>query len=220
MPPPTKSVKMQVPVPRRASRLGPALMTLHQPAFDVACAKLMHLVEADFPPTMVIGIRTGGLTVARAMVRAATTDLPVLPITCQRGGTVAKSRLPWLRPMLAALPQPLVDMQRRLEQRLLIMRRTRKPPAQSVNRDDTAAIAATLAARSATPHVLVVDDAVDSGITLMTVLRLLREICPPETEIRSAAITQTFERPAVRPDYVLYRGLLCRFPWSFDAARR
>lgn len=218
MPALTESVKTPAPFSHQANRFGPPLKTLHQPAFDMACAKLMRLVAADFAPIMVVGIRTGGLTVARAMARA--TVLPVFPITCQRATTTAKSRLPWLRPLLAALPRPLLDLLRRLEHRLLIARRTRKPPAQSVDREEAAAIAATLATCPAAPRVLVADDAVDSGITLMTVVRLLREICPPGTEIRSAAITQTFEHPAVRPDYVLYRGLLCRFPWSFDAMRR
>jgi hypothetical protein len=29
----------------------------------------------------------------------------------------------------------------------------------------------------------------------------------------------TTEDPVVAPDYALYRGVLCRFPWSFDARR-
>jgi hypoxanthine phosphoribosyltransferase len=219
MPALTESVKARPHAARRGSWLGPPLMTLPQPAFDVACTNLMRLVEADFAPTIVVGIRAGGLTVARAMVRTSTTDLPVLPITCRRAATTAKLRLPWLRALLAALPQPMVDLLRRLEYRLLITRRTRTPPAQSIDREETATIAATLAACSAAPRVLVADDAVDSGITLMTVLRLLTEICPSGAEIRCAAITQTFEHPAVRPDYVLYHGVLCRFPWSLDAAR-
>jgi hypoxanthine phosphoribosyltransferase len=217
MPALTETVKSQAFARQGSGWLGPPLTTLRQPAFDAACAKLMRLVEADFAPTVVVGVRTGGLTVAQAMVRAAATNLPVLPITCQRGGTAAKSRLPWLRPLLAALPGPLVDLMRRLEHRLLIMQRTRKPPTQTIDHAEAAAIAAVLAGYAEAPRVLVADDAVDSGVTLMTVQRLLRKVCPAGTEFRSAAITQTFEHPAVRPDYVLYRGLLCRFPWSFDA---
>ena len=49
------------------------------------------------------------------------------------------------------------------------------------------------------------------------VLRTLREVCPPATELRAAAITVTLDDPVVEPDYALYRGVLCRFPWSFDA---
>jgi hypoxanthine phosphoribosyltransferase len=66
--------------------------------------------------------------------------------------------------------------------------------------------------------VLVVDDAVDSGVTLATVLRLLRESSPPDTQFRSAVVTVTLAQPLAEPDFVLYRGVLCRFPWSFDAA--
>jgi hypothetical protein len=42
-------------------------------------------------------------------------------------------------------------------------------------------------------------------------------VCPSPAELRTAVITVTLEHPAVQPDYALYRGVLCRFPWSFDA---
>ena len=51
------------------SKFGPPVSTLHQPAFDSACAELMRLVEADYSPTLVVGIRTGGLVVAQSMIR-------------------------------------------------------------------------------------------------------------------------------------------------------
>ena len=218
MPALTERVKPRLLLPG-TRWLGPPLTTLREPAFNGACAKLMRLVEGDFAPHVVVGIRTGGLTVARAMVEASTARLAVLPITCQRAGTAAKSRLPWLRPLLSALPDPLVDCLRQVEHRLLIARRTRKPPRQSINQAEAAAIAAALETVPAA-RVLIADDAVDSGVTLLTVVQALRALCGPDTEFRTAAITQTHESPALAPDYVLYRGVLCRFPWSFDAARR
>ena len=84
--------------------------------------------------------------------------------------------------------------------------------------DLAAALAERLGALPMPVRILVADDAVDSGTTLASVLHLLADICPPGTEIRSAAITQTLENPRARPDYVLLHGTLCRFPWSFDAA--
>ena len=54
-----------------SSWLGPPLRTLRQPAFDTACAELMRLVETQYVPTLVVGVRTGGLIVAQSMVRAA-----------------------------------------------------------------------------------------------------------------------------------------------------
>lgn len=203
----------------RPGWLGPPLRTLHQAAFDAACGGLMRMVEGDFAPTLVVGIRTGGLTVANSMMRAGARRVPLMPVTCRRAATTAKSRLPWLRALLGLLPGKLVDLLRRLEHRLFITRRAHRQGGQSIDQAEAAAVAALLAAGPAEARILVVDDAVDSGVTLLTVLRTLREICPAGTEIRSAVITQTLENPQISPDYVLYRGVLCRFPWSFDAAR-
>jgi hypothetical protein len=194
------------------------MRTLGQATFDAACAELMRRVERDYAPELVVGVRTGGLVVAEAMARAASNAVPVLPLTCRRAATGLKSRIPGLRTMLASLPEPLLNALRRAEHRLVSGRRRDTPPP-PVDLSEAAAIGAWLLNTPAAPRVLVADDAVDSGVTLATVLRTLRSICPPATELRAAAITVTVENPAVEPDYALYRGVLCRFPWSFDAAR-
>ena len=67
-------------------------------------------------------------------------------------------------------------------------------------------------------HLLVIDDAVDSGLTLKYVVGVLRASCNFPVEIFTAAITATrvsAER-AVDPDFVLFDGTLIRFPWSTD----
>ena len=58
--------------------------TLDQPSFDDACAALMRRVEASYAPTLMVGIRTGGLVVAQAMARAAVNTLAIQPLTCRR----------------------------------------------------------------------------------------------------------------------------------------
>lgn len=74
-------------------------------------------------------------------------------------------------------------------------------------------------AGSAPARILVVDDAVDSGATLRTVIATIRSTWP-DAEIRSAVLTVTRSRPLILPDYTLYpRGTLLRFPWSLDAAQ-
>lgn len=174
------------------------------------------MVEHDFTPALLVGVRTGGLVVAEAMARAAATATAVLPLTCRRPGTRLKSRIPGLRKMLALLPEPLRDSLREAEHRLVSGRRRHADPPR-VDRAEALAIAAWLASARGSARVLVADDAVDSGTTLAAVLRTLREVCPPATELRAAAITVTLDDPVVEPDYALYRGVLCRFPWSFDA---
>jgi uncharacterized protein len=198
--------------------LRPSVQTLDHGTFQTACASLMRMVTVDYAPTLLVGIRTGGLVVAEAMARTAA-SLPVLPLTCRRGGTATKSRIPFLHAVLGALPRRLVDALRLLEHRILSPRRKRLAAAPDIDLAEAAAIEARLAAAHEAHRLLVVDDAVDSGVTLATVIDLLREKCPPQTEIRSAVLTVTLDAPRAEPDYTLYRGVLCRFPWSFDAAR-
>lgn len=192
--------------------------TLDTARFAAACACLMQQVMARYRPDLLVGIRTGGMVVAEAMAQAVPGTVTVMPLTCRRASTTAKSRLGFLPALLAALPQPVVDMLRWLEHRVLSPRRRRQAAPQQIDHAEAARIGDFLAQSAAPLRVLVVDDAVDSGVTLATVLRLLQNTCPAGTEIRSAAVTVTLERPLAEPDFALYRGVLCRFPWSFDAA--
>jgi adenine/guanine phosphoribosyltransferase-like PRPP-binding protein len=197
--------------------LGLAVATLTRSAFTTICADLIRIVEGDFDPGLVIGIRTGGLIVANAMARAGAGTPMVVPITCRRPSTTVKARVPMLRRVLSSLPPPMVDLMRRVEHQWLIAPTARKPSGRFVDPGDVAAVAEAIDAMSCRPSILVVDDAVDSGATLLAVLNTLRRFCPPEADIRTAAVTQTLAEPMVRPDYVIFRGVLCRFPWSFDA---
>ena len=191
--------------------------TLDAPRFAAACASLMHQVLARYQPDLMVGVRTGGLVVAEAMAHSVGDRVTVMPLTCRRASTGAKSRFTVLPTILAALPQFAVDRLRWLEHRLLSTHRRQRPAPQEIDLDEAAAIGRRLANGPGSPRVLVVDDAVDSGVTLATVLRLLRETAPDGTDFRSAVITVTLEQPLAEPDFALYRGVLCRFPWSFDA---
>lgn len=194
-----------------------SVRTLDGDSFADACASLLQLVEKTYRPDLLVGIRTGGLVVAEAMIRATGQQLTIAPLTCRRPGTQAKSQSMALRLLLRALPRQINNLLRVLEVRLLSSRRRRKDVQQSVDRTEAAAIGKSTGHNGAM-RLLVVDDAVDSGVTLATVMRELRAICPPETEIRSAAITVTLNNPVAEPDFSLYRHVVCRFPWSFDAA--
>jgi hypoxanthine phosphoribosyltransferase len=225
MPPILTESSVTASMPEASSRFtetsrpwsGPPLRTLQQPAFEAACALLMRLVEADYAPTLIIGIRTGGWVVAEAMVRARAMPLPVLPLTCRRPGTNTKTRVPLLRTAVASLPRPVADLTRRLEHRWFSARRLHQHQPQNIDRAEAEAIKAWLRKSTQPARILVADDAVDSGVTLQTVLQALREVGRRGMELRSAAITQTLAQPHVTPNYVLWRDTLCRFPWSLDA---
>ncbi len=191
--------------------------TLNDTRFQQACAELMVLVERSYAPTLLVGVRTGGLVVAEGMARAVST--PVASLTCRRAATGAKARLPGLGRALSALPRPVADALRVAELRLSAGRRRARAPGQAVDAGELAAIAARLRDEPGAQRLLVVDDAVDSGVTLGTVMGALRGICPADVELRSAVITVTLDGALAEPDFALYRGVVCRFPWSFDAVR-
>jgi hypoxanthine phosphoribosyltransferase len=192
--------------------------TLDPAAFEIACGELAAMVERDYAPALLVGVRTGGLVVAETMARLTSAPLQVLPLTCRRPSTSVKSHLPGLRPLLAALPEPLRNALRRAEHRMAVGHRSAARPTET-NLADAFAIGNWVRMLPNGARVLVVDDAVDSGVTLVTVLRMLRAACPNDVTLRTAVITMTTRDPAVVPDYALYRGVLCRFPWSFDAPR-
>ncbi|HET8995455.1 MAG TPA: phosphoribosyltransferase family protein, partial [Acetobacteraceae bacterium] len=146
-------------------------------AFETACAQLMQIALRDGRPDALIGIRTGGLVVAEAMASALDEPLPVLPLTSRRAGTAAKSRIKLLPKLLKHAPRPVVDRLRVAELRLLSQRRRRSVQQQHVDPQEAEAIRAYLTRLPPGRTALVVDDAVDSGVTLAAVLDALRQAC-------------------------------------------
>lgn len=178
------------------------VITLNEKAFGRECLRLQGLVEADgFIPDVVLGIRTGGEWVARKMFPA----VPHVYTRVQRSSTAPKSVF---EPLLKRLPVKILDFMRIAEARWLSIF-----PRRQVWR------VVKLPELPTRGTILIVDDAVDSGATLLSVRNTVAEVCP-ELEIRTAAITQTTEHPDIVPDYALYRNnTLIRFPWSKDARR-
>lgn len=186
--------------------------------FESACAELRQLIEDGHRPDVLVGIRTGGLVVATTLAQDALGGVPVLPLSCRRSATATKQRLSGKRRLLARLPRTVRDQLRLVEHRWLTSRRARASGGmRDVDATELAALRAWCAARGAPAHILVVDDAVDTGATLARVLGAVSNVAAPGSTIRSAAITVTTPHPVEAPDLALLHGWLCRFPWSLDA---
>ncbi|MDE6702075.1 MAG: phosphoribosyltransferase domain-containing protein, partial [Muribaculaceae bacterium] len=64
--------------------------------------------------------------------------------------------------------------------------------------------------------ILIIDDAVDSGATLKAIVEKFKAEYP-NTDIRSAVITQTHPQAIYKPDYCIFdNSTLIRTPWSID----
>ena len=191
------------------------VQTLDEAGFREAARSLNALV-ADYAPSMLIGIRTGGYVLAEAMAQTGSGATRILPITCRRPSTAAKANSSLFRKVVKSLPYWATDILRVIEHRMVARKQApAEPSPRTFDQAELEAIDQACRDLSA-PRILVVDDAVDSGATLRAVLTKLQAMCPAGTSIQSGALTVTIPKPVAMPDFTLYRLVLLRFPWSFD----
>lgn len=195
------------------------LLTLDQDQFVVACRDLMVRVLQRWRPEAIVGIRTGGFLVAQTMARHAS-NIAVIPVTCRRPSTKYKQVLGVAKAAVARLPMPVLDKLRVLEHKILTRAPKEGAALPQFDPGEVIALSNWFGVAGKSPTLLVVDDAVDTGVTLSHVMSMVCRYAPEGADIRSAVITVTTERPVMMPDYTLFRRQLCRFPWSMDIQGR
>lgn len=178
------------------------VITLDRELFADHCRALERL-SADFHPDLIITIASGGDYVGEYIYPA----VPHMSVSLHRPSTKAKR--PWLMSLVRSLPLWLRNVMRVAESHLLSRLPHDPLPALKLPENIARAVAAS-------KHILVVDDAVDSGATLAAVLSAISAL-PGERAIASAAITVTTASPLATPTYYIYNDkILIRFPWSSD----
>ncbi len=184
------------------------IVTLTEAEFSAACEALARKVhDSGFDYTLIAGIATGGWLVAQRMPSPRR-----VAVTKRRGAHMARRKL--LPALVARLPRRVNDMLRIAESRLYALKTRVFPPVPS-HVEISPELAAELS-REPNGRILIVDDAVDSGATLLSVVEAVRKIVP-EAEIRTAVITVTRPDAVITPDWSLYReGTIVRFPWAPD----
>lgn len=197
--------------------------TLDNESFRKECGCLRSMVEeSGFIPDLVIAIARGGVFVAREL------PWPMVSVRLSRPTTGKKKGVLWK--ILMSLPRFMKDWMRIAESSWLEFReKGDKPPVFTLPEDVTARICSTGCRR-----ILIADDAVDSGKTLLAVLNAVNDCLGSHDvsdseedrcckEVRTAVLTVTRRHPIIFPDYTrfpenLSRPLrtLIRFPWSED----
>ena len=182
--------------------------------FSRACGELASKACELNTPDLVIGILRGGDLVALQMVENGYfNNIPYATIGYQRPGTAIKKN-PLISYALKLLPRMVLNILRRLESNIREYRyykrgckyyNGKKPVCDTETRSQI------LSASS----ILVVDDAIDSGITLSKAIGLIKEI-NPHAQCFIAVLTETFEMPLLKADVSLFKRVLIRFPWSED----
>lgn len=184
----------------------PQIKTINDERLREAAIALNALIFQDFLPDIIIGIKNGGYKVAEIMASEAVHKPLLLGVSMQRTSTKNKSKI---KNILRYLPYIITDFLRILEHKMLVFRA--KKPLLATE------IPELLGRKNA--KILIIDDAVDSGHTLKTVLENVLASVDFSCIIRTAAITLTTDFSIIKPDYTLYKNVLCRFTWSFDFRR-
>lgn len=192
------------------------VITLNRDGLARASKKLTEAVLASaFRPTHLLAIANGGVHVTREMANHIALDSSLLVVPARRRLSEWKRGF-HATALLRRLPYFITDRLRVLEAHVL--GRLRKPDTSDLFAPlprDVSEILRSI--RSPVPiRLLVVDDAVDSGRTLRRIVNELQCVQDAGGEIRTAVITVTRAHPLIRPDFHLYDGVICRFPWSYD----
>lgn len=181
------------------------VITLHKIGFEQQCEKLFSKV--DIKPDLVVGILNGGGFVLEEFKKIASDNTEFSTIKLQRDSTKGIKKKSLLQRFLKASPNTLLDGLRRMEHRRNLNRKLKeiqsdlnieiKSKPETVN------------------HILILDDALDSGVTMKSVIQSLEKRLP-NSEIKTAVITWTNSKAIITPDYYVFKNQLIRFPWSLD----
>ncbi|MDE6812007.1 MAG: hypothetical protein K2J15_06615 [Muribaculaceae bacterium] len=193
------------------------VLTLDSERFDQHCHRLAQMIGNSHPDPFdgIIGIRRGGSVVCDALCLHFNKILPAprFDISLQRPSTRRKGSRQ--AALLKRIPYPLLNGLRIIESVILSARRKISPGPDERIVDLPADLSAILL-KVPQPEILVVDDAIDSGDTLVAAVNALTRI-NPDVRVSIAVVTVTTRNPRIRPDYTLYDNrILIRFPWSND----
>ena len=185
--------------------------------FDLCCKRLCsNIREQDYIPDIIIGVLTGGGYVGRKVFKefeAFNQPIFYKEIKLQRKSTKAKSDSK-VRKIFKILPYSVLNIMRILEMELLELKAKFVKPSRCGTIDLDEETIALL--KHGGMKVLLVDDAIDTGMTLKIVKNFLVNQFNETNDIKIAVVTSTNRNPVMVADFFLYNRVLIRFPWASD----
>jgi hypoxanthine phosphoribosyltransferase len=177
--------------------------TIHLADIDFLAQKLLQQIDSStFTPDQILYIETGARLLAASLHRER--RIPTLPIVIRRAASSTKARY---SSVLRLIPLSILDLLRKLERR-------RSSSALNIRQIEAAPDADFTRKR-----VLILDDAADSGESLLLARRWVMERGAAQHDIKFATISVTQARARELVSYWIYPQL-CRFPWSSDSGER
>jgi len=193
------------------------VITANEARLKSLCMELgRKVVISNLKPDIIIGIKSGGAVVSNYICQ-----LPEF-IECvhevvklQRASTLRKEKMN-IKKFISKMPYVVTNFLRLIESGILEYKHNRMNDADSDVRIEISP--EILRKIKMASHLLIIDDAVDSGRTMKTIKDYIQSL-NRNLNIKTAALTVTFQKPLIIPDFYLFKNTLIRFPWSFDYAK-
>ncbi len=157
--------------------------------------------DSGCDPEHILYVERAGLLVGFEM--GAFFGCSVSGIHSRRRGSAAKSRM---KVLLRVMPRFVTHFLRQLEL---------KSHIHDINKERHVSCEHEMPPRG--KRILMVDDAIDTGHSLVAVLDYLTNHGYSKDDIKIAVLTTTGTTPALRADFSLLDQVVCAFPWSYDS---
>lgn len=200
----------------------PVLDLDHDAVVEATRALARRIVADDLQPRVVLAVLNGGAEPARLLMselKASGMAPDLLEVVMSRPGVSGRKRLKTQAARF--LPRVALNALRRVEHRRQV-RRAVRVSVQGEHSPDASTMKALKEIADkvrAFPRaqLLLVDDAVDSGSTMRTLLLVAESYGIPRDSIKTVALVATTAVAEQLTDYFHFCRVLCRFPWSVDA---
>lgn len=185
--------------------------------FDLCCEELgKQIKNQGFSPNLIIGVLTGGGYVGHNLYNYFRKDNPHLlykETKLQRGSTKLKSKSN-IKIILKQLPYTILNIIRILEVEILELKAKFITPSRyGTLKLDSETIKFL---KEGNKNVLIVDDCIDTGMTLKIIKDYISKEFNESNNIKLAVITTAHRHPIITADFSLYNRVLIRFPWAYD----
>jgi len=187
------------------------VVTLDSVSLEQKTIELWEDVIKKYVPEYVIAIERGGGVLVDVLLDAGLIDSAcVIRLKSQRKLTQSKDK--FFTSCIKILPDRLNVLLRQLEslfkESMQIFRRNNNPKYVSLLSNIDLKVLDD-------KNILIIDDAIDSGETILSCIQFLEQKCEP-AELKIACITVTFTKPIIQPHFTLFNRTIVRFPWAPD----
>ncbi len=190
------------------------VLTLSKAQFSEACISLGKKIIKIGEPDLVVVVPRAGIFIWNELsIQPDFIGVKAVQLRTQRPFTKHKGKrvVKWI---LTRLPRKANNFLRHLE---TTARELKYLFSTSIESRAIDCNKETLNAIIAAEKIVVIDDAIDSGVSIKSIIDFI-SLNNPLAAVHVAVITTTFRNPAVSADVSLYDRTIIRFPWAEDYA--